>query len=126
MAVNIFCREAQEVWEELFPFADDRSLKLAAEHGLPHQAAKLAVLVDNDRHKFVRLLAALIRSNLRKVPVNDEEGTVDSGGVSLALLPLCCVCMRPFLVSITGLSTVNFDLSTCTLAVKLQLLSAGT
>ncbi|KAL3163195.1 hypothetical protein ABBQ32_009598 [Trebouxia sp. C0010 RCD-2024] len=126
VAVNIFCREAQEVWEELFPFADDRSLKLAAEHGLPHQAAKLAVLVDNDRHKFVRLLAALIRSNLRKVPVNDEEGTVDSGGVSLALLPLCCVCMRPFLVSITGLSTVNFDLSTCTLAVKLQLLSAGT
>lgn len=85
VAVNIFCREAQEVWEELFPFADDRSLKLAAEHGLPHDSAKLAELVDNDRHQFVRLLAALIRSNLRKVPVDDEKGTVDSGGASLAL-----------------------------------------
>ncbi len=79
MAVNIFCREAQEAWEELFPFADDRTLKLAAEHGLPDDAAKLAELVDNDKHKFVRLLAALIRSNLRKVPVDDEKGTVDSG-----------------------------------------------
>lgn len=82
MAVNIFCREAQEVWEEQFPFADDRSLKLAAEHGLPDNAAKLAELVDNDRHKFVRLLAALIRSNLRKVPVDDEKATVDSGDKS--------------------------------------------
>ena len=81
MAVNIFCREAQEAWEELFPFADDRSLKLAAEHGLPDNAAELAELVDNDRHKFVRLLAALIRSNLRKVPVDDEKATVDSGEV---------------------------------------------
>ncbi|KAL0042126.1 hypothetical protein WJX77_004171 [Trebouxia sp. C0004] len=79
VAVNIFCREAQEVWEELFPFADDRTLKLAAEHGLPDNAAKLAELVDNDKHKFVRLLAALIRSNLRKVTVDDEKGTVDSG-----------------------------------------------
>ncbi|KAA6429209.1 MAG: hypothetical protein FRX49_00605 [Trebouxia sp. A1-2] len=82
VAVNIFCREAQEAWEELFPFADDRTLKLAAEHGLPDDAAKLAELVDNDKHKFVRLLAALIRSSLRKVPVDDEKGTVDSGQAS--------------------------------------------
>lgn len=81
VAVNIFCREAQEAWEELFPFADDRSLKLAAEHGLPDNAAKLAELVDNDRHKFVRLLAALVRSNLRKVPVDDKTATVESGEV---------------------------------------------
>ncbi|DBA85280.1 TPA: hypothetical protein ACH3X2_005975 [Trebouxia sp. C0005] len=79
VAVNIFCREAQEAWEELFPFADDRTLKLAAEHGLPDDAVKLAELVDNDKHKYVRLLAALIRSSLRKVPVDDEKGTVDSG-----------------------------------------------
>ncbi|DBA85281.1 TPA: hypothetical protein ACH3X2_005975 [Trebouxia sp. C0005] len=78
VAVNIFCREAQEAWEELFPFADDRTLKLAAEHGLPDDAVKLAELVDNDKHKYVRLLAALIRSSLRKVPVDDEKGTVDS------------------------------------------------
>lgn len=79
VAVNIFCREAQEAWEELFPFADDRTLKLAAQHGLPDDAVQLAKLVDNDKHKFVRLLAALIRSNLRKVPVDDEKATVDSG-----------------------------------------------
>ena len=56
MAVNIFFREAQQAWEELFPFADNRTLKLAAEHGLPDDSAKLAELVDNDRHKYVRLL----------------------------------------------------------------------
>lgn len=67
------------MWQELFPFADDRTLKLAAEHGLPGDAAQLAELVDNDRHKFVRLLAALIRSSLRKVPVDDAKATVDSG-----------------------------------------------
>ena len=77
--MNIFFREAQEAWEELFPFADDRTLKLAAEHGLPDDSAKLAELVDNDRHKYVRLLAALIRSNLRKIPVDDEKAEVDSG-----------------------------------------------
>ena len=79
VAVNIFCREAQEAWKELFPFADDRTLKLAAEHGLPDDAVKLAELVGNDRHKYVRLLAALIRSNLRKVPVDNDKGAVDSG-----------------------------------------------
>jgi hypothetical protein len=90
VAVNIFCREAQEAWEELFPFADDRTLKLAAEHGLPDNAAKLAELVDNDKHKFVRLLAALIRSNLRKVPIDDEKGTVDSGqALSCSVLHVC-------------------------------------
>lgn len=87
VAVNIFCREAQEAWEELFPFADDRTLKLAAEHGLPDDAAKLAELVGNDRHKYVRLLAALIRSSLRKVPVDDDKGAVDSGNLNCA--PYC-------------------------------------
>ena len=90
VAVNIFCREAQEAWQELFPFADDRTLKLAAEHGLPDNAAELAQLVDNDKHKFVRLLAALIRSNLRKVPVNSEKGTVDSGwAFSCSVVHVC-------------------------------------
>ena len=90
VAVNIFCREAQEAWEELFPFADDRTLKLAAQHGLPDDAVQLAKLVDNDKHKFVRLLAALIRSNLRKVPVDDEKATVDSGQLNKAVLQKLC------------------------------------
>lgn len=87
VAVSIFCREVQEVWDEMFPFADDRTLKLAGEHGLPDTAAELAKTVDNDKHQFVRLLAALIRANLRKVPVDDDKGTVDSG--------LCANCLRP-------------------------------
>lgn len=57
MAVNIFAREAQAAWEELFPFADERTLGMAKDHGLPGSAKELASLVDNDRHKFVRLLA---------------------------------------------------------------------
>ena len=57
MAVNIFAREAQAAWEELFPFADERTLGMAKDHGLPGSAEELASLVDNDRHKFVRLLA---------------------------------------------------------------------
>ena len=57
MAVNIFAREAQAAWEELFPFADERTLGMARDHGLPGSAEELAGLVDNDRHKFVRLLA---------------------------------------------------------------------
>ena len=64
---------------ELFPFADDRTLKLAAEHGLPSTAKELAETVGNDKHQFVTLLAALIRADLRKVPMDDKKGTVDSG-----------------------------------------------
>ena len=67
------------MWEEMFPFADDRTLKLAKEHGLPDTAAELAEAVGHDKHKFVQLLAALIRADLRKIPVDDEKGTVDSG-----------------------------------------------
>lgn len=49
--VNIFCREAQLQWEELFPFADSNSLELAKNHGYPSKDAKeLAEFVDNDRY----------------------------------------------------------------------------
>eukprot|EP00891_Asterochloris_glomerata_P004443 jgi/Astpho2/4443/Aster-x1242 len=78
MAVNIFAREAQAAWEELFPFADERTLGMAKDHGLPGSAEELASLVDNDRHKFVRLLAAIVKAQLRKVPVDDEKATVDT------------------------------------------------
>lgn len=63
----------------MFPYADDRTLKLAEKHGLPSTAADLAQTVDNDKHKFVQLLAALIRASLRKVPIDDEEGIVEAG-----------------------------------------------
>ena len=48
--VNIFCREAQLHWEELFPFADQRSLDTLAHHGIRCSSAQEAAdLVDNDR-----------------------------------------------------------------------------
>ena len=49
-AVSIFCREAQLVWEELYPCVDERTLKSTAKAGLPGSSAKeLADLVGNDR-----------------------------------------------------------------------------
>lgn len=49
-AVNIFCREAQLLWEELFPFADARTLETLAHHGISCSSAEeVAKLVNNDR-----------------------------------------------------------------------------
>ena len=48
--VSIFCCEAQLHWEELFPFADQRSLDTLAHHGIHCSSAQeVADLVDNDR-----------------------------------------------------------------------------
>jgi hypothetical protein len=45
VAVNIFFREAQRAWPQLFPFADERALATAKELGLPANARELASLV---------------------------------------------------------------------------------
>jgi hypothetical protein len=55
--VDIFFREAQVAWEELFPFADHPVLETADRLGLPADAAELAELIGRER--FLRLLAAL-------------------------------------------------------------------
>ena len=50
MGLNIFCREAQLVWDELFPYVDKRTLDMAKQHGLPCKDAKeLAGYCGNDR-----------------------------------------------------------------------------
>lgn len=61
-AVNIFCREVQLLWEELFPFADQRTLETLAHHGISCSSAQeVADLVDNDRQAaLVHHLCALI------------------------------------------------------------------
>lgn len=64
VGVDIFWREAQGAWDELYPFADSRSLKAADQLGLPADAAKLAQLVD--KADFPQLVAALIRCSLAK------------------------------------------------------------
>lgn len=51
MGVNIFLREAQAAWEEVYPFADKRTLDMAKQRGLPGKSAKeLADRVGNDRY----------------------------------------------------------------------------
>ncbi len=62
VGVDIFFREAQVGWEELFPFADRRALDAAGRLKLgkdPEALAKLAGERD-----FPRLVAALVRTEL--------------------------------------------------------------
>ena len=42
---DIFCREAQIAWDELFPFADQRALEAAGRLGLEVDPEKLAACV---------------------------------------------------------------------------------
>ena len=61
---DIFFREAQAVWDELYPFADRRALKAAQTLGLGSNPAELAKLVS--RNEFVRLVGALARCDIEK------------------------------------------------------------
>jgi hypothetical protein len=64
VGVDIFFREAQAVWDELFPFADRRALSAARHLGLGSDVKQLAGLVD--RKDFPRFVAALVRAELSK------------------------------------------------------------
>jgi hypothetical protein len=59
---KIFCREVQDVWPEVGPYFDDRTLKAAGELGLPTEPAKLAELAPEGR--VAELAAALTRAQL--------------------------------------------------------------
>jgi len=63
VAVNIFFREAQVAWPELFPFADAKAVESANKLGLNADPKSLAALV-NTRNEFARLMAALVRVQL--------------------------------------------------------------
>ena len=62
VGADIFCREAQVAWDELFPFADRRALEAAGRLGLEDGAETLAGRVS--RKDYPRLLAALVRTGL--------------------------------------------------------------
>jgi endonuclease III len=64
VGADIFCREAQVAWDELFPFADRRALEAAGRLGLEDDADRLARRVS--RKDYPRLLAALVRTDLAK------------------------------------------------------------
>lgn len=63
VAINIFFREVQLAWPELFPFADEKALASAKKLGLPADSKQLAALVRG-RENFVRLVSALVRVQL--------------------------------------------------------------
>lgn len=66
VGVDIFFREAQVAWDELYPFADRRVLQAAQRLGLGGDAKALARLVDGDGREFARLTAALVRVGLER------------------------------------------------------------
>lgn len=65
VGADIFFREAQVAWDELFPFADARALKAAGKLGLGRDAGDLARVVDR-RADLPRLLAALVAADRAK------------------------------------------------------------
>lgn len=62
VGADIFFREVQVAWDELYPFADKKTLKAAERLGLPATAEGLAALVS--RRDYPRLLAALVRTDI--------------------------------------------------------------
>lgn len=62
VGVDIFFRETQTAWPELYPFADAKALEGAEALGLPERADDLAGLVEADR--FATLVSALVRMQL--------------------------------------------------------------
>lgn len=61
----IFAREAQLVWDELLPYADDKALSVAERLGLGTDPDALYQQVGGDATQFTALVAALVRAGLR-------------------------------------------------------------
>lgn len=64
VGADIFMRETQTAWEELYPFADRKALSSAGKLGLPENAEGLAELVS--KSDYTALVAALVRCDLAK------------------------------------------------------------
>jgi hypothetical protein len=62
VGADIYFREVQLAWDELYPFADRKSLDAARKLGLGSNARALSHLVE--RRDFPRLLAGLVRMEL--------------------------------------------------------------
>lgn len=72
VGVDIFFREVQVAWDELYPFADRRALDAANRLELEDTAEGLAKHVP--RQDFPRLIAALVRVDLSK----DDSGVLET------------------------------------------------
>lgn len=74
VGVDVFFREAQVAWDELFPFVDRRALQGAKNLGLEDEPGSLARLVGD--HDFPRLVAALVRVELE----GDHDEVLERAG----------------------------------------------
>ena len=75
VGVDIFFREAQVVWEELFPFVDRRAAQAA--HRLGLAADPRALAGDRNPEAFTRLVAALVRTGL----ADDHDAVLEAARV---------------------------------------------
>lgn len=64
VGADIFLREVQSVWSDIYPFADERILKIATDLGLPQSVDKLSELCS--QQDFPRLTAALMQVKLKR------------------------------------------------------------
>lgn len=64
VGADIFLREVQVAWEEVYPFAGSKALRTGLALGLGRSADEIAALVD--RADYARLIAALIRVALQR------------------------------------------------------------
>lgn len=77
IGVDIFFREAQRSWSELYPFADRRALNAAEQLGLGRDVDDLAHLADGD--DLVRLVSGLVRVDLDGTYDEIEEQASHTG-----------------------------------------------
>ena len=71
VGADLFFREVQREWTELFPFADKRALQAAKRFGLATDAGSLAELTS--RADFPRLINALVRADLEHVSLQGDR-----------------------------------------------------
>ncbi len=64
LGADIFLREAQVAWDEVYPFADKKALAAAKRLAMPAAADEMSTLVD--KADFPRLVAGLVRTALKK------------------------------------------------------------
>lgn len=69
----IFSREVQLVWEEMFPFADERALRCADRLELGDEITALQRYTE-DQNELTRLVAALVRCDL----AGDHDEVLDA------------------------------------------------
>lgn len=72
VGVDIFFREVQAAWDEVFPFTDKRALKAAGRLKLGRDAEALARHVS--RKDYTRFIAGLVRIDMMKAYDEVEQG----------------------------------------------------